>query len=158
MTSKQKSIIALIFLVIVMTSCRNNREAERAIQTFFVFVIQVVSFVLFGISSLVLSIVGSSSKTSTPRIIGIVLLSIFALITTVCFMLIQDINPNRDYIYFAFVVDVVLIGLSIFFLTKPRKSVSVANGNTGQPEITDEYLDKIIESEAVDEIDELEQI
>ena len=156
MTSRQKSVLTLFLLVLLLTSCRHDREAERAIQTFFVFVIQVVSFVLFGISSLVLSILSVSGKNKSLKVVGTILLIVFSLVTLFCFMMIQDINPRRDFIYFAFVVDAVVIGISIYFLAKPQNSTQQINSR--QAQVTDEYLDKIIESEEVDEIDELEQL
>jgi len=126
-----------------MSSCRDNAAAQKAIETFFIFVLQIVSFALFGISSLILSVVGSTAKTSTPKIIGGILLGIFIIITVSCFNEIQRINPKRDYIYIAFVVDALIIGLSIFYLTKSKKEVEMNDIKST------EELDKIIEAEEI---------
>ena len=70
---KTTYLIPLLFLAVVMASCKNSAEIDRAIETFFVFVIQIISFGLLGISSLVICIVG---KTTTAKVIGGILLGI----------------------------------------------------------------------------------
>ena len=143
MKSKLTHLFLALTLILLLSSCRNNAEVERAIQTFFIFVLQLVSFLLFGTPSIILSVVGSTSKKDTPKIIGSILLGVFTLVSISCFVAIQDINPKRDYIYFAFLVDAVVIGVSLYFLTKSKKV-------TVRPEVvTDEYLDKIIEDKEI---------
>lgn len=152
MNTKLTNLLLVILLTLILSSCKNNADVERAIETFFVFIIQIVSFILFGISSLVLSIIGSTSKTNTPKIIGSIILGVFTLISIICFAMIIEINPKRDYIFFAFVVDAIFIGVSIFFLTKSKNKIGI------NAAITDDYLDKVIESKEEEEIDEMESI
>lgn len=143
MKTKHANLLVLLLLIMILPSCRNNADVERAFETFLMFLVQIITFVLFGISSIVLSIISSlgSTKSSTPKIIGIILVTIFALITAICLMITVEINPKRNYIFFAFVVDAMAIFLSVFFLFKPKgesAQISAQNYSTAQ-------LDKIIE-------------
>ena len=153
MKTKLTNLVLVAFLILLITSCKDNADVERAIETFFVFVIQVISFVLFGISSLVLSIIGASNKTNTAKIIGGILMGVFTLISVVCLFMIIEINPKRDYIYVAFLIDFIVIAISLFFLTKKKGASQLETGI-----ITDKDLDQIIESKEENDIDELESI
>ena len=141
-----KSLLIVLSLILLTVSCQNNNEIGRAVNTFMIFILQVISFVLFGVSALVLSIVSSSSKTNTPKTIGVILLSIFSLFSLINFFKVVDINPNENYIYYSFFVDVVVISISIYFLTK-SKAPKYEN-----EDVTDDFLDEIINSELEDEI------
>lgn len=141
-----KSLLIVLSLILLTVSCQNNNDIGRAVNTFMIFILQVISFVLFGVSALVLSIVSSSSKTNTPKTIGVILLSIFSLFSLINFFKVVDINPNENYIYYSFFVDVVVISISIYFLTK-SKAPKYEN-----EDVTDDFLDEIINSELEDEI------
>lgn len=146
MKTKHVNLLVLLLIILILPSCRNNADVERAFETFLMFIVQIITFVLFGISSIVLSIVSSlgSTKSSTPKIIGIILVTIFALITAICLMITIEINPKRNYIFFAFVIDTMAIFLSVFFLFKPKgESAQVSAQN-----YSNTHLDKIIEVKA----------
>jgi len=146
MKLQKKNVLILLYLMLLTVSCQNNNDIGRAVNTFMVFTLQIISFVLFGIAGLVLSIVSSTSKTNTPKTIGIILLSIFSLFSLINFFKVIDINPNESYIYYSFFVDVVIIGISIYFLTKSKES------RYENEDVTDDFLDEIINSELDDEI------
>lgn len=146
MKIRTKNLILIMCIAILFASCRNTNDFDRAVGTFMVFILQVISFVLFGVSALVLSIVSSSSKTNTTKIMSIVLLSIFALFSLINFSKVTDINPNQNYIYYSFFIDVIIIGISVYFLTKSKPS------KFDNEDVTDDYLDKIIDSELENEI------
>lgn len=171
MKSKHSNLLLLILLVVILSSCRaSSADVDRAIETFLMFVLQIVAFVLLGISSLVLSIISSlaSTKSNTPKIIGIILVSLFALTTSICLMITIDINPKRNYIFFAFVIDAMVIFLSVFFLFKPKGESSQLQAQN----YSNAQLDKIIEikpeptkkpkininSDGLEQIDDLDEI
>ena len=66
------------------------------------------------------------------------------LITAICLMITIEINPKRNYIFFAFVIDAMAIFLSAFFLLKPKGEPAHVTAQN----YSNEQLDKIIEVKA----------
>lgn len=153
MNIKNINILIILVIILIFTSCKNNADLEKAIEIFFIFVIQVISFVLFGIAGIVLSIVSSNSKTNTTKIIGGILIGIFTIVSIICLLITLDINPKKNYIYFVFLIDFIIISISIFFLAKNKYTGNKLTHNSNE-----DYLEQIIESNTDKEINDIDSL
>lgn len=125
-----KRILFFTFITIFLISCNNGakQEMNRAVEVFFLGVLQVLNMSLFGISSLVLCILSITSTKPVFKILGGILLGIFFLFMSLGLMAVTRANPKHFDIYILFILEIVMIiAAFICLLIKPKNKPSKNN-------------------------------
>lgn len=127
--NKHLAVLALIALMIIMASCNDSNKAEvdRAIQVFFLGVLEVINMLLFGIVSVVFCVLSVTSPKQAFKILGWIFLSIFFLFTMIIFVVVIDHKPKNPQIFFVFLIAFGMIVVSLVFATKKSKHVIQKN-------------------------------
>lgn len=127
--NKHLAVLALIALMIIMASCNDSNKAEvdRAIQVFFLGVIEVINMLLFGIVSVVFCVLSVTSPKPAFKILGWIFLSIFFLFTMIIFVAVLDHKPKNPQIFFVFLIAFGMKVVSLVFAMKKSKHVIQKN-------------------------------
>ena len=137
-------VLILFGLILFTLSCKNPEQARNAFHVFLIGVLQVINLVLFGVSSIVFSILGFSSGKHGYKIAGGILTGIFFLFTLFTFLGLQEWHPRHYDIYIIFAISLVIAITSLILVVKsPKHQVQNINSNVKHAEA----LDKIINEE-----------
>lgn len=141
-----KTLLALIVVVtLLLVSCRDGHQENfnRAIEVFFLGVLQVINMIFFGTASLIFCIISATNPKQIYKVLGGVFLGIFSLFGLIGFINVVDANPRENQIFIIFLMEFAMIVISAVFVLKKPKKVTETVDN-------EKYLDKII-----DETDEV---
>lgn len=129
----------------MLASCSptENREFERGLEVFVIGVLQIINLLIFGILSLVFCIISANNASKTYKVLGWIFLAFFALGFMSGFIMLSNANPREFTIYYIFMMEMIMIVISLIFVIRKPKSSNASESNEA-------YLDKIIDD--VDEV------
>ena len=152
-------VVALVCIVLLFTECRNNAKFERDVNTFFGTLFFFIVMLVGGIPSIVFSAISIRSAKSSMRVIAIVFISVFALLSLISIPLFESFwhKGAKDWIAFIAIVQYGALALSIILVVvgvhnknrRIQNSSHIAN-------ITES--DKVKDVNSDDEIDYLDEI
>ena len=152
-------VVALVCIVLLFTECRNNAKFERDVNTFFGTLFFLIVMLVGGIPSIVFSAISIRSAKSSMRVIAIVFISVFALLSLISIPLFESFwhKGAKDWIAFIAIVQYGALALSIILVVvgvhnknrRIQNSSHIAN-------ITES--DKVKDVNSDDEIDYLDEI
>ena len=136
-----KNLIAFILVAtLFLGSCRNGQQENfnRAVEVFFLGVLQVINMIFFGTASLILCIISGTNPKQIFKVLGGVFLGLFSLFALIGFVNVIEANPRENDIFIIFLMEFAMIIVSmIFVFKKPKATINPANN--------EKYLDKIID-------------
>ena len=152
-------VVALVCIVLLFTECRNNAKFERDVNTFFGTLFFFIVMLVGGIPSIVFSAISIRSAKSSMRVIAIVFISVFALLSLISIPLFESFwhKGAKDWIAFIAIVQYGTLALSIILVVvgvnnkNKRNQISSGIFNTIEP-------DKVKDINSDDEIDYLDEI
>jgi len=138
--SNKNLIMLLLCSILFLVSCRgqNNDNFNRAVEVFFLGVLQVINMIIFGVASLVFCVISGTNPKQIFKVLGGVFLGIFSLFSLIGFISVIDANPRENDIFIVFLMEFAMIVISMIFVFKKPKAVSAVENK-------DQYLNKIID-------------
>jgi len=134
-----KKIALLLLLTGILVACKNSSKEnfDRAVEVFFLGVLQVINLILFGVTALVFSIISATNSKPVFKTLGAVFLGIFTVFMIMGFLAVTRAQPRHFDIYIIFTVEAVMIIVAfICVLIKPKKSTVISNnGSTKMDDI-----------------------
>lgn len=140
-----KNLVFFSFVLLILASCSpaENREFERGLEVVFIGILQVINLVIFGVLALVFCIISANNPSKTYKVLGWLFLAFFFLGFTSGVIMLSNANPREFTIYYIFIMEMIMIVISLIFVIRKPKSSIAAESNEA-------YLDKIIDD--VDEV------
>lgn len=117
----------LLFIVFMLIACHNGSKenVNRAVEVFFLGVLQVINLILFGVSAVVFSAISITSNKPVFKILGGIFLGIFTIFFLMGFFAVSSARPKHFDIYIIFAVEAIMIIVAfICLIIKPKKNIA----------------------------------
>lgn len=128
MKQTQLLLIFSLFLLLLFSCTPQEKENfDRSVSVFFLGLFQVFNIVLFGISSFILCLLGTTSQKKLLKIIGGCLLAVFVLFGALGLLAVLEERPRHNTVYILFVFEFMIVATNIVLLFVPlKKTISDA--------------------------------
>lgn len=127
MEKKLKNVLLIGLLLLLVTSCRNNAQAQREIETFFATLFFVFIMFIGGIPAIVFSALNIKSEKTAIKVLAIVFTSILGLFSMFSFPVYIDLwgHGTRNWITMLCVIQYGgLLGCVIMLIVKASGSAA----------------------------------
>jgi len=131
MNYKTRSLILLVLLLILF-SCKDPKQADKAIEVFFLGVLQVINLILIGVTAMVMCVLAYSNGKEIFRILGWVFLILFSLFTLMGFISVIKLNPRNPEIFYVFIIELIMIVVCLVFIIIKPNTIAPSKKQSGK--------------------------